>query len=207
MITKLERCVVYICPACGKVKKFDINIFNFSDKRAVYLKCGCGNSFIKIAPAKNKNYVINAGCAACGEEHMFEISAKVFWGAPQIVFGCPNVDFDILYVGEKGEMDALCAQISKSRSVFSGEYLFENPFLSDVLKEIDLCFKKKRVGCTCGSKKICKNVFADHIDFVCENCSSRKTLDVSDSGSSAECIEQMRSNGIVICCDKGKKIR
>lgn len=206
MITNLKRTIIYICPVCGKLKKFNINIFDFSGGGTLYLKCGCGNSFIKITAGKNKNYVISAPCAVCSEEHMFEIGAKVFWNAPQIVFGCPNMEFDILYGGNKTEMDVLCDEISKNKPVIAGEYFFENLFLSDVLKEVDLCIKKKKAKCSCGGNKIIKNLYIDRIELVCENCGSKKIIDAVCENDVKNVAKAAKGSGIVIKGDAEKKI-
>ncbi len=182
MVTDLKRTILYICPVCGKIQRFNIDVFSLNSRKKLILSCRCKNSHIRLSIGKNKMYSIYAPCMVCNEEHIFEIGAKVFWNAPQIVFGCPNVEFDIINAGDKDTMNEIYCDFNKNKSdyyICSGEYFSENPILSDVLDEVDNFIKKKKIKCTCGEKSVQKNVYLDRVELVCKSCGARRIFDAA----------------------------
>lgn len=181
MVTDLKRTILYICPVCGRMQKINIDIFSLSGKKKITYSCKCKNSHIRLEVGKNKSYMLYAPCVVCNEEHIFKIGAKIFWSAPQIVFGCPNVDFDIVNVGDKTSMNKIFCDFTKTKDAFDigGEYFYENPILGDVLDIVDGMLKKKKIKCHCENAKINKSVFLDRVELVCGNCHTKKVYDAA----------------------------
>lgn len=205
MVTDLKRTILYICPVCGRIQKFDIDVFSLSGKKKLILSCKCKNSHIRLRVGKNKTYMLYAPCTVCNEEHIFEIGARIFWNVPQIIFGCPNVDFDILNAGDKTTINKFYCDFNKNKdalAINSGDYFYENPILCDVLDQVDALVKKKKIKCSCGENHISKSVFLDRVELVCEGCHSKKVFDAACVDDINLIKSESNKKEIVIANDK-----
>ena len=108
MVTKHERHISYICPACNSVTTRLIDPFAFSGRKSITVTCSkkdCEITCVHIHDHEG-TYVIEAFCTLCGSIHSTTISKRHFWNNPLTSLTCDVSGIDMLFIGESDTIKA-----------------------------------------------------------------------------------------------------
>ena len=64
------KSIVVRCRFCGRLRRYELNIFNINENNVQEYKCKCGETNVKLARINNK-VKLEIGCFSCGEIHHF----------------------------------------------------------------------------------------------------------------------------------------
>lgn len=182
MVSDLKTSILYKCPICGEMQKYDLNIFSFSGNKAVILSCECKKSYILITVGKHNKYTLSSPCIACNEFHKFEISAKTFWNADIICFACPVLEADLFYAGNIKKISEECTEYSDETDLIMNQLGYdnleeENPYVTEIADYLKSLSAKNNICCNCDCNDIKMQVFFDRIEILCTDCLTKTIID------------------------------
>ena len=97
--------IAYRCPECGTVIYGLVSEFALT-ANMMRLKCDCGRSALDITPTRDKKIKLSVPCVLCRENHNFVLSPALFFERDLFTGGCPYSSLDIIFIGDKKEVDA-----------------------------------------------------------------------------------------------------
>lgn len=158
----------------------EINIFDFSGKKTVNLKCSsddCRESCVNLSTYNDK-YRIEMYCPVCGETHIYNINKNIFWTRPVIKLKCNVSNMDILFIGEEKNIESA---VNMQRDIFDDakNHHDELNLVLEILECINSFADEGRMYCTCGCRAIRVAVFSNEIVLTCSDCGTKRTLDIS----------------------------
>lgn len=195
MITKHERHISYICPACHTVTTRIITPFVFSGRKSISIRCtnnSCETPCINIHD-KNGAYTIEAACLLCGAAHSETINKKHFWHDELTKINCDESGIDIMFVGDYDKIKDAWVKFEKDCDALEGlsESFFEDfePDTDDeeladrlytALDILSILTEIGAVQCKCGNHSVGFTVIDNKIGFRCSKCGSIKINDPTD---------------------------
>ncbi len=186
MKSDLKTSILYKCPICGEIQKYDLNVFSFSGNKAVILSCKCKKSYITITVGKQFKYTLSSPCIACNEFHKFETSAKTFWNSDIICFTCPALEADLFYSGDIDKINQECIDYNDETELIMNQLGFdnleeENPFVTSIADYLKSLSSKKLIGCNCTCNDIKMQVFFDRVEMLCSSCLTKTVIEASSN--------------------------
>lgn len=183
MLVDYEKFIAYICPYCGRLTQVGINVFDIPPEGRVF-KCSdpvCAAEVL-ILRAGKKSYIAEIICTACGEKHRFTLKKQSFWQKHKLTLSCPETAVDILFLGDKGEVEA---ELKKQDELYrkAEEEICADPDIRlyfDIIREVNEIAKADGVYCrNCGSHMAAVELTEDGIHLVCRDCGAQKIIEVS----------------------------
>jgi len=187
MVTKHERHISYICPACNSVTTRLIDPFAFSGRKSITVTCSkkdCEITCVHIHDHEG-TYVIEAFCTLCGSIHSTTISKRHFWNNPLTSLTCDVSGIDMLFIGESDTIKAAWEVFEqKCREFEEDDYGFFDDFepdtdddtlaenLCSALEVLELLDESGYIQCSCGSHNISFTVIDNKIGLKCSHCRS-----------------------------------
>ena len=187
MITRHERHISYICPACNSVTTRAMNPFVFSGRKSITINCsekGCAIACVNIHDREG-TYVIEAFCPLCNTIHSTTVSKRHFWNNPLTSLTCDALGIDMMFIGEPDKIkDAWNVFEQKYQEFEKDEYGFFDDFEPDTdddilaenlcaaLEVLELLSESNDIQCRCGSHHIGFTVIDNKIGFKCSHCRS-----------------------------------
>ncbi len=170
-----QRTLLIRCINCGRLREYNLNIFDISKKRDLIFNCKCGKENISFRKKDKKIYNIKMECFGCGEEHLYSYSLKDLI-IKDLLFKCTN-GIETCFIGDSFIADKFVDIYDAN----FGEELLDSEFdeyfknfkvLAACLNKVDRLMGAGRIGCDCGDDDINIEVFSDRIEVNCLNCGS-----------------------------------
>lgn len=169
MVINGHKTLLLRCNKCGKIMKYDINLFNISQEIIREFKCSCGETIGTLKTVDKSTFYLGISCFVCGHRHFYKLSTSELFNVDYL-YTCRN-NTRICYLGDyEGSMNANetgVIDISKYKSQFNNY----NIVTESIQKLIELN-KEEKIYCECGNKNMTLDFFSDRIELKCNNCNS-----------------------------------
>lgn len=174
LINGLKSLIVR-CRFCGRIREYDMNLFEVMKNSSTEYKCKCGETNIRINRGKNKNIRIQIGCFPCGDKHIYNIKLKEALKEKNIIYCYQGSE--ICFIGDKNLANQLLLEKQMNLREYDkytyGEDYFSNfKVLAKALEQLYFLNKHHKIDCNCGNSKIEIELFSDRIELKCLNCHS-----------------------------------
>jgi len=182
MLINLSTTIALSCPACGRLEKEKVNIFELPVGELKQLSCSCGAEKAALLRKENSQVQINYFCLHCDKAHKEIFSAQDFWHSNYLQpLSCRDTGLNPGFFGppvlvndeikkEKQDLELMAAEL--------GFDDFKNPEI--MLQALDIIHDIAAEGalsCECGSDDINIELFSDKIQLICNNCGSRLNIE------------------------------
>ena len=172
------KSIVVRCRFCGRLRRYELNIFNINENNVQEYKCKCGETNVKLARINNK-VKLEIGCFSCGEIHHFILDLQKMLKSKNILYCIFGEKLCFLGSKEKANQIILENQTNlcdNSSISYEGDYFTNFNILEKVLKHIYALNKDGKINCDCGKSKIDIQLFPDRLELKCNNCKSVKMI-------------------------------
>jgi hypothetical protein len=181
MLINLSTTIALSCPACGRLEKETVNIFELPVGELKQLSCSCGAEKAALKRKENSQIEINYFCLHCNKAHKVKVKAQKFWHSKRLQpLSCRETGLNPGFFGppalvneeikkEKQDLDLMAAEL--------GFDDFKNPDI--MLQALDLIHDIAAEGsldCDCGSDDINIELFSDKIQLICNNCGAHLNI-------------------------------
>lgn len=201
MVINGHKTLLLRCDNCGKLMKYDINLFNISREIKREFICSCGENIGTLKTVDNSVFYLVINCFVCGHRHFYKLSPPELFNVDHL-YTCRN-NVKICYLGDYEssmkveETDVI--DISKYKNQFNNY----NIVTESIRKLIDLN-KEGKIYCECGNKNMTLDFFSDRIELKCNNCNSvqiifTETEEDLDVLLKKERIHMLKHN--IVCLD------
>ena len=167
------------CRFCGRLRKYDFNVFEAMSKDKVEYRCKCGEVNVLVSKGKDNDIGFEVGCFNCGDRHYHNFKLKEIIEDNNMVYcshGGNLFSIESKKIANQIPLEGQ-ANIGNEDKEIHGEDYFNNfNILTKALKKIYDLNKKHKIDCDCGNAKINVELFADRIELKCENCHSVKLI-------------------------------
>lgn len=166
------------CRFCGRLRKYNLNLFNLMEGNKIEYKCECGETNIAIQKIGN-SYKAKIGCFSCGYKHSIELSLKDILKEKNILHCIYGSKLCFLGSEKKANQIVLENQISmgKSENIAYGEKYFNNfKIFAKALKQLYYLNSEEKINCDCGRSDIQIQLFSDRLELKCKSCRSVKII-------------------------------
>ncbi len=175
MVVYGHRALLVRCNNCGRLMKYDLNIFEIVEKENLTFSCKCGKENISLRKSGNKTYWIKILCFGCGQEHLYRYSLKNLI-YKDLLFTCEN-GIKTCFIGDTNIADKLVNNYDLNFGAELVDEEFDEYFknfkiLAACLNKVDRLMIDGRIGCSCGNEDINIEIFSDRIEVKCLNCGS-----------------------------------
>ncbi len=181
MLIKLSTTIALSCPACGRLERDEINIFELPTGKLKQLSCSCGAEKASIRRTEANRLQINYFCLHCNKAHKITVSAQKFWYSKKLTpLPCRETGLNPGFFGrstlvkeeikkEKQDLDLIAAELGFDE--------FKNPdIMLQVLDIIHDIAAEGALSCECGSDNINIELFSDKIQLICNDCGARLNI-------------------------------
>lgn len=183
MLINLLTKVALSCPACGRLEKEEINIFELPVGKLKKISCSCGAEKAAIKRKTKSQLQLSYFCLHCNKAHKLLISAHNFWHSQKIIpLSCRETGLNPGFFGPAALVDQAIQNEEQDLKLMAEELGFddfENPEI--MLKALDFIHDIAAAGqlnCKCGSDHINIELFSDKIQLICNHCGSRLNIAV-----------------------------
>ncbi len=164
------------CDMCGRLKTYNISLFDFLKNKKIKLTCICNHTNAIIKTQNCKSFLIEIPCFACQHTHVFTYNLKQFFQS-NIVARCIETGMEIGFIGKHKDIQKLISQHEKYSykaidEIGFYDYFDDSNIIMKSISRIRELEKKGRVFCDCGLGDIEINLFPDRIELNCLNCNS-----------------------------------
>jgi len=181
MLINLSTTIALSCPACGRLEKEKINIFELPVGELKQLSCSCGAEKAALKRKENSQIQINYFCLHCDKAHKITVRFQKFWHSNKMLpLSCRETGLNPGFFGppvlvneeikkEKQDLDLMAAEL--------GFDDFKNPDI--MLQSLDFIHDIAADGalsCECGSYNINIELFSDKIQLICNNCGAHLNI-------------------------------
>ncbi len=213
IINSRETCIAYRCPYCGGGIKSLVGVFALSGDMKK-LKCSCGGSELSIALTKDGKLRISAPCLACGGDHTFVISPKLFFEKELFIYPCPYSALEMVFIGTEAAVSAALDESEKKLIELMKEMGIEDldaltgdmdhldddeddtpcdPSIYDtVMFVIKDLIESDAVTCCCDDGDYGVAISDDHVKVYCRSCGASKDIP-TDSELAARAFLEVES--------------
>jgi hypothetical protein len=186
MVIKFSTAVALSCPACGRLEKDVVNIFELPLGELKQLRCSCGAEKASLLRKENAYIEIYYFCLNCNQAHKMVISPEKFWHSQNLnPLPCKEEGLNPGYFGPPEKVSREIRKEKEELNLMAEELGFDdfkNPeIMLQALDIIDDLAFKGSISCECGSEDINIEIFSERIQLICNNCSSH--LDISASNN------------------------
>lgn len=175
MVIYGHRTLLIRCNTCGRIKIYNLNIFNIPRNEEVELSCKCGQKNVSIKTTDYQIYWIKLNCFVCGHKHIYRYTLKELLRWDNTIF-CME-DIKICFIGKKENAKSLLNEREINFEKLLTGSGFDNysknfKILVASLNKLDRLSKDRNINCDCGISNIVMEVFFDRIELRCLNCNS-----------------------------------
>lgn len=201
MIIKQTRTITYICPECGITHFKTIELFNFSGKSEVIIKCKCGKSHLRITTKDYKNYTMFIPCMGCGKRHKYIMDFYHMWVKPINIIHCNENDFKFCIIGNDTEVRKELDHLDIENEVVADNIGFEKSFYNskvmlEAVNKIHDIAEQNNIICECGCKDISIYMLEDKIILQCIRCSG---LEIIAAENNFDLKKILQKQQIILC--------
>ncbi|HSH36539.1 hypothetical protein [Schnuerera sp.] len=178
MILNGCKTLIVRCHFCGRLKKYELNLFHIRGKERIEYRCECGEINI-IVTRNNKGIDASINCFNCGNRHYYHFDLHTILKDDNILY-CPY-GAEIFFLGNS----EIAEKILLGKSIEIGnndeEKITKDCFnnFKVLAKILDILYnlnKDKKINCNCGRSRINIELFSDRIELECLNCKSVKLI-------------------------------
>lgn len=175
MVINSNKTLLVRCSSCGKIAKYDLNLFNISREINHEFKCTCGETNAILKTVDHKKYYLGIKCFACGQRHFYRLSARELFCEDHLYRCIGNIKTCYIGSNEGASSPLNIKNIGLNDLISNEEYQDKFNNLDIViaclnkLKELD---EKGKISCECGNKNMTLEFFSDRIELKCSDCNS-----------------------------------
>jgi phage FluMu protein Com len=172
------KTLIIRCKLCGRLGKYDLNLFNLAGGRKIEYKCECGDTNISIQRINNI-FKARINCFNCGNEHFIDLDLNEMLKEDNMFYCIYGGELFFIGSKEKANQILLKSQNSLDESespIYANEYFNNIKVFSEALKQLYLLSSKGKVNCDCGKSDIQMQLFPDRLELKCNNCKSVKII-------------------------------
>lgn len=182
MLINISTTIALSCPACGRLEREEINIFEIPRGKLKQLNCSCGAKKASIKRLENSRVQLDYFCLHCNKAHKISVSAQKFWHSPKLhSLSCRDTGLNPGFFGasalvkeamkkEKQDLELMAAEMGFDE--------FENPDL--MLQALDIIHDfavEGALNCDCGNDNITIELFSDKIQLICNSCGAHLNIE------------------------------
>ncbi|TDX59146.1 hypothetical protein [Orenia marismortui] len=175
MLLECNATLAWRCPICGELELDEINIFDFSGKNRLEMKCVCG--FTKLVFGKNspKKYWLEYSCIVCESTHRVSYTQSKLWSDQIKEIKCLGNNAELGYLGPYDEVKKLAEEEEKCLKLMIDQLEFDDYFnnpeiMLSVLNELHDIAATNGLVCQCGNSDIDIDMLPREIRLTCNNC-------------------------------------
>lgn len=175
MLIKFATTTALSCPACGRLEREEVNIFELPVGQIKKLSCSCGAEKASLKRKENSKIEINYFCLHCNKAHRILISSQNFWHAETLTpLPCPETGLNPGFFGPSELLNSAVEKEKEELELMAAELGFDdfkNPDL--MLQTLDIIHDfaaDQALYCECGSDDINVELFSDKIQLSCNRC-------------------------------------
>ncbi len=179
MLIRGCKTIIIRCRFCGRLRKYNLNIFNIMANNGVQYKCKCGETNVSIRIGNKNSLKVGIGCFSCGDKHYYQIAFDEIFKEINMFYCVYGPELCFLGPEKKANQILLEKQISlgKSENATYGESYFNNfKVLGKALRQLYTLNKEQKIDCDCGKSEIDIQLFPDRLELRCANCHSVKII-------------------------------
>lgn len=172
------KSILVRCRFCGRLRKYELNIFNIKKNNPLEYKCECGEINVKLARINNKGK-LEVACFDCGDVHYFILDLQQILKSRNILYCIFGRKLCFIGSEEKANQMILENQANlrdNSNIIYKEDYFTNFNILEKVLKQLYNLNKEGKINCDCGKFKIDVQLFPDRLELKCNNCHSVKII-------------------------------
>lgn len=197
MVINLSTTVALSCPACGRLERDKINIFELPVGELKQIRCSCGAEKGSLKRKENSYIEINYFCLNCNKAHRMYISPEKFWQSEGVnTLSCKDEGLNPGYFGPPEKVDRELKREKEELDLMAQELGFddfENPeIMLESLAYLDDLAATGSFRCECGSHDINIELFSDKIILICNQCSTHLNIPAAQE-SDLKKIRQLNS--------------
>ena len=175
MVINGHKTLLIRCDTCGRVREYDLNLFNISREILNRFKCTCGQTNVSLKTVNYKDYYLGINCFACGQRHFYRLSLRQLF-CEENMYTCLG-DMKTCFIGSSEVANELLNIKKLELDDVMGGREYKNQFnnykiFSACLNEINKLQEEGKVFCECGNKDMTLEFFSDRIELKCGNCNS-----------------------------------
>ena len=175
MLINISTTIALSCPACGRLEKETINIFELPVDELKQLSCSCGAEKAAVKRKENSGLQINYFCLHCNKAHKIIVSAQKFWHSKKLIpLSCRETGLNPGFFGPPALVEEEIKKEKQDLELMAAELGFDDFKNPDImLQSLDLIHDIAAEGalsCECGSDNINIELFSDKIQLICNNC-------------------------------------
>ncbi len=175
MLLECNVTLAWRCPICGELDLEKINIFDFSGKNRLEIKCGCGFTKLIMGKNKRKKYWIEYPCVVCESNHTVFYSQRQLWSDKIKEIICVENSAELGYLGPYDEVKKLAEEEEECLRLMIDNLEFEDYFknpeiMLSVLNELHDIAESNGLVCQCGNSDIDIDMLPQEIRLTCSRC-------------------------------------
>ena len=181
MLINLSTTIALSCPACGRLEREKINIFELPVGELKQLSCSCGAEKASIKRKENSYLELNYFCLHCNTAHKVVISPQKFWYSKNLnPLSCKETGLNPGFFGPSELVDDELRQEKQDLELMAAELGFDDFKNPDImLQALDILHDiaaEGELSCECGSDDINIELFSDKIQLICNHCSAHLNI-------------------------------
>lgn len=181
MLINFSSTIALSCPACGRLEREEVNIFELPVAELKQLSCSCGAEKASLKRKENSNIEINYFCLHCDTAHKAVISAQEFWRSKSLKpLSCKETGLNPGFYGPPQLVDNELKQERQDLELMAAELGFDDFKNPDImLQALDFIHDiaaEDALNCECGSDDINIELFSDKIQLICNDCGSHLNI-------------------------------
>ncbi len=159
------KSLIVRCQFCGKIRVYEVNLFQVMKSSGVKYTCECGADNVYISRENNKDIRIGLNCFNCNDKHIYHIGLMDILRNNNI--HCYQGS-KICFIGDK----EVAKQMLLGKQDLCIDYFSNFEVLGKALKQVYFLDKHNRINCNCGNSNVSIEIFSDRIELICKNCNS-----------------------------------
>lgn len=185
MLINLATTIALSCPACGRLEKEKLNVFELPIDKLVHLSCSCGAEKTSLVRKKNSDIEINYFCLHCNTAHQLQISQQKFWYSKNLnLLSCEKTGLNPGFFGPPPLINEELKKERRDLELMAEELGFDefkNPdIMLQVLDFIHDIAAEGALKCECGSDNLNIELFSDEIQLICSCCGAYLNIAASN---------------------------
>jgi len=173
------KTILIRCRFCGRLRKYELNVFKLMENNKIEYKCKCGETNIAIKKINGRSFKVEMNCFSCGGKHVFRLNLREVLKENNMFYCFYGTELCFIGTEKKGNQILLETQISigKSENAIYGDDYFNNfKVFGKALKQLYLLNSKQKINCDCGKSEIHIQLFPDRLELRCAHCHSVKII-------------------------------
>ena len=181
MLINLSTTIALSCPACGRLEKEKINIFELPAGELKQLSCSCGAEKAALKRKENSQLQINYFCLHCNKAHKITVTAQEFWRSKNMYpLSCRETGLNPGFFGKSTLVNEEIKKEKQDLELMAAELGFDdfkNPnIMLQALDFIHDIAEEGALSCECSSDNINIELFSDKIQLICNNCGAHLNI-------------------------------